>query len=69
MHKGLSRTKAYDLVQRCAMKTWKGNTNFRDNLLEDKTVARFFSRRELDKIFDLDYYLRQVNKIFRKVGL
>ncbi len=69
MHKGLPRQKAYDLVQRCAMKTWRGNANFKDNLLKDKEVARYFSAKELDKIFDLDYYLRNVNKIFKKVGL
>ena len=69
MHKGLSRTRAYDLVQRSAMQTWRGEKTFRDNLLLDKIVAGLLSRRELDKIFDLDYYLRNVNKIFRKVGL
>jgi len=32
-------------------------------------VARYLSIRELDKIFDLDYYLRNVKKIFDRVGL
>ncbi|TRZ48397.1 adenylosuccinate lyase [bacterium] len=69
MDKGLSRTRAYDLVQRCAMKTWKTGSNFRDNLFQDKEVMRYLKTQELDKIFDLDYYLRHVNRIFRKVGL
>jgi adenylosuccinate lyase len=69
MEKGLSRTKAYDLVQRAAMKTWRTGSNFRDNLLQDKEVTQYLKSRDLDKIFDLDYYLRNVNKIFRKVGL
>jgi len=69
MHKGLPRQKAYDLVQRCAMKSWQKDANFKDNLCKDKEVCRYLKRRELDKIFDLDYYLRNVNKIFRKVGL
>ncbi len=69
MDKGLSRTRAYDLVQRCAMKTWKTGSNFRDNLFRDKEVMRYLKTQELDKIFDLDYYLRHVNRIFRKVGL
>jgi len=69
MDKGLSRTRAYDLVQRCAMKTWRTGSNFRDNLFQDKEVMRYLKNQELDKIFDLDYYLRHVNRIFRKVGL
>ena len=69
MDKGLRRQKAYDLVQHCAMKSWKEASDFKENLLRDKELPRYLSRQELDKIFDLDYYLRNVNKIFAKVGL
>ena len=69
MDRGLARQKAYDLVQRCAMKTWKEGSYFRDNLLADADVPRFLSEKDLGKIFDLDYYLRNVKKIFKKVGL
>ncbi len=67
MHKGLLRMKAYDLVQRAAMKSWKQNLDFKEVLLKDREVLRFLSRKELDNIFDLDYYLRNVNKIFSRV--
>ena len=56
-------------MQRCAMKTWKESSPFKDNLLEDNEVKKYFSKKELDVIFNLDYYLRNVDKIFRKVGL
>jgi adenylosuccinate lyase len=69
MNKGLGRTQAYDLVQKAAMQTWKGTGNFKDNLLSLSGVARYLNAKELDKIFDLDFYLRNVNKIFKKVGL
>ena len=69
MNKGLARPCAYDLVQKAAMHTWKGTGNFKDNLLSIPQVAKYLSVKELDKIFDLDYYLRNVNKIFKKVGL
>lgn len=69
MGKGLSRTRAYDLVQRSAMKSWREGSDFRKNLLEDKEISSLLSRRELDAIFDLDYYLRNVDKIFRRLGL
>ena len=69
MNKGLTRQAAYDIVQRCAMKSWKESSDFKQNLSQDKSVSRYLSRKDLDKIFDLDYYLRNVGKIFRKVGL
>lgn len=69
MQKGLPRIKAYDLVQRRAMASWKGSLDFKEALLQDKELVRYLSRRELDKIFNLDYYLRNINKIFRRVGL
>lgn len=69
MDKGLARHKAYDIVQRCAMKSWQDESEFKDNLLRDKDVLRYLKKYELDKIFSLDYYLRNTNKIFSRLGL
>ena len=69
MEKGLARPKAYDLVQRSAMHTWKEEIDFKDALLLDAQVLKVLSEKEIDKIFDLNYYLRNVNKIFKRVGL
>jgi len=68
MNKGLERNKAYDLVQKAAMQTWKGSDkDFKDNLLALPQAAKYLNSKELDKIFDLDFYLRNVNKIFSRV--
>lgn len=69
MDKGLKRTRAYDLVQRCAMKTWRESLQFKEVLLRDRQVSRYLSRKDLDKIFNLDYYLRNIGKIYRRLGL
>ncbi|MBU1125002.1 MAG: adenylosuccinate lyase [Candidatus Omnitrophica bacterium] len=69
MKKGLARAKAYDVVQRNAMKTWKAGTDFKENLLLDREVIAVLKKNEIDALFDLNYYLRNVGKIFRKVGL
>ena len=69
MEKGLARPAAYDLVQRAAMYTWKEEIDFRDALLLDSKVLKVLSEKELDKLFDLNYYLRNVDKIFKRVGL
>lgn len=67
MDKGLARLEAYDLVQRCAMQTWKENIDFKETLLSDSGVSKYLTKGDLERIFDLDYYLRNVNKIFSRV--
>jgi adenylosuccinate lyase len=67
--KGLSREKAYDLVQRNAMKTWTDAKTFKEFLLEDADVMRHLTEREVEDLFDLDIHLRQVDKTFKKVGI
>ncbi|MFA5062913.1 MAG: adenylosuccinate lyase [Candidatus Omnitrophota bacterium] len=69
MEKGLARPAAYDLVQRCAMASWKEGKDFKDCLLLDRIVPKYLNEKELDNIFNLNYYLRNVNRIFAKVGL
>jgi len=69
MRKGLTRQKAYDLVQRNAMQAWKEDLDFKEMLFKDQQVAKYLTKKDLKRIFDLDYYLRNVNKIFRRLGL
>ncbi len=65
--KGLSREEAYALVQKNAMDSWKKGIGFMDLLMEDSTITKHLTRAEIKKIFDLKYYLRNVNYIFKRV--
>jgi len=67
--KGLSRQKAYELVQRNAMKAWKGNKYFLGLLKADPEVTAILSQSELEPLFDQQYYLRYVDEIFERLGL
>jgi len=67
--KGLGRQKAYELVQRNAMKAWKGNRNFLSLLKADAEVIATLPQEELEPLFDEQYYLRYVNEIFERLGL
>ena len=67
--KGLTREKAYELVQRNAMKTWANAKTFKEFLLEDAAVTKLLTRREVDELFDLAVHLRQVEATFKKVGI
>jgi len=67
--KGLSRPKAYEMVQRNAMKAWKGNKNFLTLLKADPEVAAVLPHSELEPLFDEQYYLRYMDDIFARLGL
>jgi adenylosuccinate lyase len=67
--KGLSRQKAYELVQRNAMKAWKGNKEFLNLLKADTEVTSSLSQEELESLFNYEYYLRYVDDIFQRLGL
>jgi len=67
--KGLTREKAYRLVQKHAMVTWKEGKDFRELLLKDKEVTKALKPYQINKCFELDYYLRNVKKIFKRAGL
>ena len=65
--KGLSRDRAYELVQRCAMKSWDTQRDFKEVLLEDKEVSSLLSEEELSKIFDPWEFLKHRNYVYEKV--
>jgi adenylosuccinate lyase len=69
MQKGLDRKTAYDLVQRCAMKSWQENLDFKEVLIKDKDISVYLSPSDIEKIFDLDYYLKNINKIFERLKI
>jgi adenylosuccinate lyase len=69
IEKGLSRQKAYEIVQRNAMKAWKGSRNFLTLLKIDAELNGVLPAKELEAIFDYQYYLQHVDEIFQRLGL
>jgi adenylosuccinate lyase len=69
MEKGVSRTESYDLVQHGASRVWETNLNFKDVLTNDNQVKKYLSIAEIENCFDQNYYLRHVDRIFRRAGL
>jgi adenylosuccinate lyase len=61
--KGRPRQKAYELVQRNAMRAFAGDGSFRDNLKGDDDVLALLSKQEIDACFDLDHALAHVDAI------
>ena len=67
--KGLSREQAYDTVQPIAMEAWTGNKDYKTLLADSAEVAQHLSGEELDACFTLDYYFKNVDQIFSRVGI
>jgi adenylosuccinate lyase len=65
--KGVARDDAYAIVQRNAMKGWRGEGEFLSLLKADKDVAKVLSAHELEALFDLGYHLKHVDTIFERV--
>jgi adenylosuccinate lyase len=65
--KGVSRETAYEWVQRNAMKVWETDENFEELLKQDADINSHLSAVEIDDVFKLDTYLRNVDRIFDRV--
>lgn len=67
--KGLVREAAYDMVQPIAMRALNENLNYIDLLKESKDVKSLLTDEEIDSCFTLDYYFKNVDFIFNRVGI
>ncbi len=67
MKKGLERQKAYNMVQRNALKVWNEGIDFKSTLLQDKEILEYLDPEEIEMVFDLKYHLRYVDHIFERV--
>ncbi len=75
VRKGLTREQAYDLVQRCAMKTWEAkhagrqDADFLAQLRAEPEVARHFRKSELAGLCSIEFHFREIKRRFRQLGL
>lgn len=67
--KGLSREEAYDSVQPKTAYAWDHQTDFKSLLQEDEKITAILSKEAIDDAFDYQYHLKNVDKIFKRVGL
>lgn len=65
--RGISRERAYELVQRNALRAFDEDRDFKELLLADQDVLALMSRQEIEECFDLGTQLRHVDAIFDRV--
>jgi len=67
--KGITREKAYQLVQENAMEVWESGEDFREKVLDDEGIGVHLNKAEIESCFDLDENLKNVDFIFERIGL
>ncbi|MEZ4691659.1 MAG: hypothetical protein R3A12_16480 [Ignavibacteria bacterium] len=65
----MKREQAYKIVQTVAMKCWKEKISFYKLLSEDSRGQKISQRKELKEIFNYDKSRKNVDFIFRRVGI
>jgi adenylosuccinate lyase len=69
VQKGMTREEGYKVCQRNAAKVWDAGVSFREALDQDPDVTRLLTKEELDECFNLEHHLRNVDKIFERLGI
>jgi adenylosuccinate lyase len=69
MEKGMIRTEAYEIVKNLAMKSYEENKDFKSLLQNELSLKKYLSKEDIEDCFSVDYYLRNVDKIFKRVGI
>jgi adenylosuccinate lyase len=64
---GVSRDKAYKMVQKQAMRAWKENKDFRELVASDSEIGSCLNKEEVDRLFDVNQQLKHVDTIFSRV--
>jgi len=65
--RGVSREEAYAWTQRNAMKVWDEGGEYRELVVNDPDISKALSTSEIDAVFDVKHYLRNVEKVFERV--
>ena len=68
IERGLTREEGYDLVQRIAFISFENNLDFKLELLKSD-IKHYLSVDDINKAFNYDYYLQNVDQIFARLNL
>ena len=69
IEKGLVREEAYDTVQPIAMRALEEKKQYQDLLKQDEKIKSLLSGDEIDSCFTLEYYLKNVDYIYNRLGI
>ena len=67
--KKMNREDAYKIVQTLAMECWDNNLNFEEEVSQNPQIRKYISNKELNDIFNYENCLKNVDFIFKRLGL
>jgi adenylosuccinate lyase len=67
IEKGAQRKESYEAVQRSAMASWKGAGGLQKLVEQDPFISQHLKKSEIAACFNPKYYLRHLDKIYRRV--
>ena len=67
IQKDISRERAYKIVQKIALESWKQNKSFKVMMKNNKEVRSLLSLKEINSLFDLSYFLKNIDLIYKRV--
>ena len=65
----VTREEIYDRIQLLAFKAMETKTQLKELLKEDVYFSKYLSEKELNELFSYDYVFKNVDKIYKKVGV
>ena len=70
VEKGMSREDAYQVVQKCAHEAWnKEDGNFHDLVCKDAQVSQYLGAEDIEKCFDPQHHLQNLDTIYQRLGI
>lgn len=69
INKGYSRESAYDLIQPIANESYETNQDFFKLIKKNKEISSLFSINDIEKFKNLDFYHKNVDEIYKRVGI
>ena len=67
IEKGAQRKESYEAVQRNAMASWQGAGGLQELVSKDPFIIRHLKGREIAACFNPKYYLRHLDRIYKRV--
>ena len=65
---GMNRNDAYDLIQDLSMRTFESKEHFKQICSNNEIIKSKISNKDLNEIFDYNYYLRFTKEQFNSIG-
>jgi len=67
--KGFSREKAYDLIQPITIESFNKDISFKQLIIDSNQIMNVLTLDVIEEVFDVEYYLRNVDLIYNRVGI